>query len=197
MHKVWWLVVATGCELPPLQDSADATDAAGTTLREFSGTCATSQRFEANATIAGVPLGRAILDLWDSGVTNGWNEEHSLALGAVSTEPIEATGAADTGPPGSRTLTPLSTALTNTFTQADVGDSAPGVGRTWLSCEQNAVFDLGLVTYALRAYDAEGELALCAAFGHDPQSVPDGIYSVVGGVPSNDRELATCVVGTF
>jgi len=185
----WFVLLFAGC-LPPSDDTGGFSPVQETSVQAFSGDCVTVERFEASATVLGAGVDRAVLDLWDSGVPQGWHEAHPFAAASTDESPVTTdTGLVDV-------TTSLEMALTYTYTQADVGDSAPGVGRTWLSCQPNGVFDLGLVTYALRAY-GDGELLTCSTFGFDPSSVSGGTYSIYGGQPASPAELLDCEHGTF
>ncbi len=196
----WSVALVAGC-LPPSTDTGTSgADDPATVLTSWSGTCTTGERFDASGTLVGVAVDRAVIDLWDSGVTQGWYEGHSLRIASSSapTEDALTTDDSDDTDTGFvQVTTDVDLALTYTLTQEDVGDNAPGVGTTWLSCEENAVFDLGFVTYAVRAYDADGTLVSCSTFGHDPTSVSSGYYSTYGGAPANPDELIDCPHGDF
>jgi hypothetical protein len=198
MRKLVPLVALSGC-LPPLEDTG-STDDLATEVRSFSANCDTVEHLQVRATVGGVAVGSAILDLWDSGTPYGWNEEHRFAISSAVTQTL-GTGTAgetdDTAGPAVETVTSLEMGLTFTTAQDAVGDSAPGTGLTNLSCQPSGVFDLGRATYALRAYDAEGDLLVCAATGFDDASIAQGGYSVTGGPPSNESELAECQVSSF
>ncbi len=193
-----WLLGLGGC-LPPLEDTGTSSETP-MEFRAFSATCA-GEVLSVHATVAGAPVGSALLDLWDSGAAYGWNEEHRFAVGQVVTETIPSTtgqlGDTGTPPAETRNVTELQMALTYTFSRDAVGDTAPGVGTTWFSCQPAGPVDIGVMTYAFRVYGLEGDLQGCIATGFDAPSIPAGVYAVTNGPPSNDAELAQCQVYPF
>ena len=66
---------------------------------------------------------------------------------------------------------------------------------TVFSCEPNVHFDgSGVMSYAARVYDIDGNFADCLAWGHDPQGMIDGDYSRANE-PTAASELDSCEIG--
>ncbi len=116
--------------------------------------------------------GDAYLNIFQTGVTdlaNGWDEEHTIA----------STLAAD----GDEN-TPRTDMLS---LKIDHVDSTANVTNTTTAFNTD---DLGGLTYALRVYDADSNLADCIAWGHDVSGMFAGQVPTNGAGHTNQSEIS-------
>ncbi len=171
---LWILAGLAACEQP-------STDSGGTgglpvaplRIRQYTAVCVDDATYSGELWASAATNGTALLNLWDTLAPSptAHNEEHDLLT----------TG---TGAFGEI----LAVTLTEVASLEDVG-----AGTTLFGCAIGEALALPTaLTYAIRVYDPEGELAECGAFGHDPAVVAAGTYPTAGGLPSSPNELASC-----
>lgn len=159
---------------PPTGDSG-GTSTGAPQIDSYTGTCLNDDTYFGEL-VATAAASVAVLNIWETSAPDemAWNEEHDLAV----------SGSGSFGAQLDVTLTQVSS----------VGDQQNG-STTLFGCgsgEQLAETD-GL-TYAIRVYDLDGNLAACGAFGGDPGTVGSGTYTTIGGAPSSAADLAGCTV---
>lgn len=165
---------SASCDDDPLAcDPGDDTGAGEDHLiQAWEGACLDAETWEGAATLAGEAPGGGVLDLWETGAgVYGWNEEHDLPDLAIR--------------------------LTQVDDFHDVADGPDGTGTTFFGCGADGQLagDAETLTFALRAYDADGALLDCAAWGMTPEIVATGGFiDNGGGPPSYPRELDGCRV---
>ncbi len=141
-------------------------DDSGPVILGWTAECVGEDTFEGTLTVDGTS-DFAILNLWDTGDRQRmvWNEEHEIVGGRV--------------------------VLQQTLHWNEVGGDQ---GGTIFGCGAGEQLDYaaGMLTYAVRAYDPDGNLSDCVQFGDEPESVSNGDYSVNAGAPTAAAELASC-----
>jgi hypothetical protein len=113
----------------------------------------------------------AVLDLWDT-VALDWDEEHSLAVGAVGPDRIWQNWI----------LGPLPHATPRDQWQAGA--------NTAFDCYAQS----SNITFAARLFDADGAQMACSIWGHDPDAVLAGAASTLHVDPA---AVADCQVEPF
>jgi hypothetical protein len=186
-------ICLSGC-LTPVPDTGIAGTSDEAEISGWSQECSSADSWHGEATVQGTSNGTVILDFWDTGSLEGWNEEHRLAATGDTT----TTAATGSGGSGAGLVTQLfDVQLAHVETQTEVADSAPGTGTTWFGCGEADTFNLGALTYAVRVYDSSSKLADCVVFGQDPATIIAGVYTTTGGLPTHSAELSTCRTASF
>jgi hypothetical protein len=152
-----------------------------TSIASYSAGCTDSITWAAELVTSGPTDDQAILNIWDIQIGGGRGEEHVLTPDPEADDTLALTLAHVAAQSG----------VTNTALEN--GGATPS---TFFSCTAGTELSVpDALTYAIRIYDGDGELAQCCAFGGSPKAVAGGTYPTDGGAPTTADELDSCKVG--